>query len=95
MSSAEPFMPAHRPPPGKADAEWDIDHDEDVIFDEDDGSEPGPVVDREHEPPPFRTPVPGAHMSHAEMHDDFPESEDDEFPEDEADAPADGGDAEA
>jgi hypothetical protein len=72
MSSAEPFMPVHEPPPPKPFTEVDIDHDEDVIFDEDDGSAGGPAFDESAPPPPFRRPHPRAHMKHQELEQDFP-----------------------
>ncbi|WES64152.1 hypothetical protein P0L94_17005 [Microbacter sp. GSS18] len=77
MSSAEPFMPAHEPPPPKPYTDVDIDHDEDVIFDEEDGSAGGPSFDETAPPPPFRRPVPGAHMNHDELEEDFPAGVDD------------------
>lgn len=73
MSSAEPFMPAHEPPPPKPYTEVDIDHDQDVIFDDDDGSAGHPAFDETAQPPPFRRPHPGEHVNHEELERDFPD----------------------
>lgn len=76
---AEPFMPAHEPPAPKPNAERDIDQHVDVLFDKDDGSEPGPAFDAASPAPPFHRPVPGAHLSHDELEHDFPDGVGDEL----------------
>lgn len=72
MSTAEPFMPAHEPPAAPADTERDIDHDVDVLLDDAGKDAPdGPAYDPAAPAPPFRPPVPGAHLSREELAADF------------------------
>ena len=72
MSAAEPFMPAHEPPAPVPDTERDIDHDVDVFLDDADKDAPdGPAYDPAAPAPPFRAPVPGAHLTPEELEADL------------------------
>ncbi len=72
MSTAEPFMPAHEPPPPTPREEIDIDHHADVIFDRGvEGEEDGPVLDADAPAPPYRRPHPGETLPPERLHDDL------------------------
>ncbi|WP_349426869.1 hypothetical protein [Microbacterium sp. LWS13-1.2] len=75
MSSAEPFMPAHEPPPSIPPEEHDVDHDADVLFDpEDTSGDADPQAQPWHTDaaaPTLPRPVPGAHLTAEQLSADL------------------------
>ena len=65
-------MPAHEPPAERSPREIDIDGDVDVFRD---GPDPAEVTGASFDPdspaPPFHTPIPGEHLSEAQLERDL------------------------
>jgi hypothetical protein len=67
---SDPFLPAHRRAPDRDGREIDIDHDEDVLFEDGDDGD-AEVPPSSAAAPPFRTPVPGDRVTEGRLDDDL------------------------